>query len=141
MNRRPPATAGDASWRASSLLRETMAGVRPAEITMGPRRERYLLDSERLLGPALMAPAVIYLILVVGYPLVLAFLRSFLARDEFAINFYNRKGLLAVGRGVANGWSCDFRPIYGKLDGGGATTPQEIRAACWAPQPAPSAPH
>ncbi len=50
---------------------------RPAEITMGPRRERYLLDSERLLGPALMAPAVVYLILVVGYPLVLAFLYAF----------------------------------------------------------------
>jgi multiple sugar transport system permease protein len=50
---------------------------RPAEITMGPRRERYLLDSERLLGPALMAPAVIYLILVVAYPLVLAFVYAF----------------------------------------------------------------
>jgi multiple sugar transport system permease protein len=51
---------------------------RPAgEITMGPRRERYLLDSERLLGPALMAPAVVYLILVVAYPLVLAFLYAF----------------------------------------------------------------
>jgi multiple sugar transport system permease protein len=50
---------------------------RPAEITMGPQRERYLLDSERLLGPALMAPAVVYLILVVGYPLVLAFLYAF----------------------------------------------------------------
>ena len=50
---------------------------RPAEITMGPRRERYLLDSERLLGPALMAPAVVYLILVVGYPLVLAFVYAF----------------------------------------------------------------
>lgn len=50
---------------------------RPAEITMGPRRERFLLDRERLLGPALMAPAVIYLILVVGYPLVLAFLYAF----------------------------------------------------------------
>ena len=50
---------------------------RPAEIAMGPRRERYLLDSERLLGPALMAPAVVYLILVVGYPLVLAFLYAF----------------------------------------------------------------
>ena len=46
---------------------------RSAEIAMGPRRERYLLDSERLLGPALMAPAVVYLILVVGNPLVLAF--------------------------------------------------------------------
>ena len=44
---------------------------------MGPRRERYLLDSERLLGPALMAPAVVYLILVVGYPLVLAFVYAF----------------------------------------------------------------
>ena len=50
---------------------------RPAEIAMGPRRERYLLDSERLLGPALMAPAVVYLILVVAYPLVLAFLYAF----------------------------------------------------------------
>ena len=50
---------------------------RPAEITMGPQRERYLLDSERLLGPALMAPAVVYLLLVVGYPLVLAFLYAF----------------------------------------------------------------
>ena len=50
---------------------------RPAEIAMGPRRERYLLDSERLLGPALMAPAVVYLILVVGYPLVLSFVYAF----------------------------------------------------------------
>ena len=50
---------------------------RPAEIAMGPRRDRYLLDSERLLGPALMAPAVVYLILVVGYPLVLAFVYAF----------------------------------------------------------------
>jgi multiple sugar transport system permease protein len=50
---------------------------RPAEIALGPRRERYLLDSERLLGPALMAPAVVYLILVVAYPLVLAFVYAF----------------------------------------------------------------
>ena len=55
----------------------TVAQRSAAEITMGPRRERYLLDSERLLGPALMAPAVVYLILVVGYPLVLAFLYAF----------------------------------------------------------------
>lgn len=34
MNRRPPAIAGDASWRASSLLRARMAGVRPAESTI-----------------------------------------------------------------------------------------------------------
>ena len=51
---------------------------RPAgEIALGPRRERFLLDSDRLLGPALLAPAVVYLILVVGYPLVLAFLYAF----------------------------------------------------------------
>jgi multiple sugar transport system permease protein len=55
----------------------TVAQRRAGEITMGPRRERYLLDRERLLGPALMAPAVVYLILVVGYPLVLAFLYAF----------------------------------------------------------------
>ncbi len=72
--------------------------------------------------------------------LVLAFLRSFLARDEFALNFYNRKGLLAAGRGVANGWSCDFRPLYARLDGGGAATAQDVRASCWAPVPAPNGP-
>ena len=55
----------------------TVAQRSAGEITMGPRRERYLLDSERLLGPALMAPAVVYLIVVVGYPLVLAFLYAF----------------------------------------------------------------
>ena len=55
----------------------TVAQRPAAEITMGPRRERYLLDRERLLGPALLAPAVVYLILVVGYPLVLAFLYAF----------------------------------------------------------------
>jgi len=55
----------------------TVAQRSADEITMGPRRERFLLDRERLLGPALMAPAVIYLILVVGYPLVLAFLYAF----------------------------------------------------------------
>jgi multiple sugar transport system permease protein len=55
----------------------TVAQRSAGEITMGPRRERFLLDRERLLGPALMAPAVIYLILVVGYPLVLAFLYAF----------------------------------------------------------------
>src|SRR5215831_9058958 len=47
------------------------------ELTMGPRRERFLLDRERLLGPALLAPAVVYLILVVAYPLALAFLYAF----------------------------------------------------------------
>jgi len=55
----------------------TVAQRAAGEITMGPRRERYLLDSDRLLGPALLAPAVVYLILVVGYPLVLAFLYAF----------------------------------------------------------------
>jgi multiple sugar transport system permease protein len=46
-------------------------------MTAKPRRARYLLDRERLLGPALTAPAVLYLILVVAYPLVLAFLYAF----------------------------------------------------------------
>jgi len=55
----------------------TIAQRSADEITMGPRRERYLLDSDRLLGPALMAPAVVYLVLVVAYPLVLSFLYAF----------------------------------------------------------------
>jgi multiple sugar transport system permease protein len=55
----------------------TVAQRRAEEITLGPRRARYLLDRERVLGPALMAPAVVYLILVVAYPLVLAFVYAF----------------------------------------------------------------
>jgi len=43
----------------------------------GRWRARYLFDRERLLGPAMMLPAVVYLILVVAYPLVLAFLYAF----------------------------------------------------------------
>jgi multiple sugar transport system permease protein len=51
---------------------------RPAdEIGLGPRRSRYLLDRERLLGPVLIAPAVVYLVLVVAYPLVLSFVYAF----------------------------------------------------------------
>lgn len=48
-----------------------------ARATAVPRRKRYLLDRERLLGPALVLPAVVYLVLVVAYPLVLAFLYAF----------------------------------------------------------------
>ena len=55
----------------------TVAQRPSEELTLGPRRERYLLDRERLLGPALMAPAVVYLVLVVAYPLVLAFVYAF----------------------------------------------------------------
>jgi multiple sugar transport system permease protein len=54
----------------------TVAETPAAELT-APRRSRYLLDRERLLGPALVLPAVVYLILVVAYPLVLAFLYAF----------------------------------------------------------------
>ena len=55
----------------------TVAERSTGEITLGRRRDRYLLDSDRLLGPALMAPAVVYLLLIVAYPLVLAFLYAF----------------------------------------------------------------
>ncbi len=48
-----------------------------ARATAVLRRKRYLLDRERLLGPALVLPAVVYLVLVVAYPLVLAFLYAF----------------------------------------------------------------
>jgi multiple sugar transport system permease protein len=46
-------------------------------IAARPRRKRYLLDRERLLGPTLVTPAVVYLVLVVAYPLVLSFLYAF----------------------------------------------------------------
>ncbi len=56
----------------------TIARDTTPEATAAPRRRaRYLLDRERLLGAAFLAPAVVYLILIVAYPLVLAFLYAF----------------------------------------------------------------
>ena len=43
----------------------------------GPGRFSFLLDSDRVLGPLMLSPAVLYLILVVGYPLVLAIFYAF----------------------------------------------------------------
>jgi len=43
----------------------------------GRRHKRYLLDRNGVLGPVMLMPAVLYLILVVGYPLVLAILYAF----------------------------------------------------------------
>jgi len=40
------------------------------------RRRQYLFDNERVLGAALLAPAVIYIIALVGFPFVLAILFS-----------------------------------------------------------------
>ncbi len=39
-------------------------------------RSRYLLDSERVLGPVMLLPAVIYILALVGFPLVLAVIYS-----------------------------------------------------------------
>jgi multiple sugar transport system permease protein len=50
--------------------------VEAAAPTAG-RTRRYLFDRDRVLGPALLLPAVLYLIAVVGYPLVLAILYAF----------------------------------------------------------------
>lgn len=47
------------------------------ELAVEPKRRRYLLERDRILGPLMLAPAVLYLILVVGYPLVLAFMYAF----------------------------------------------------------------
>ncbi len=41
-----------------------------------PKR-RYLLDRERVLGPVLLLPAVVFLVALVGFPLVLAILYAF----------------------------------------------------------------
>jgi multiple sugar transport system permease protein len=48
-----------------------------AEPAIAVPRRRYLFDREGLLGPALVTPAVVYLLLVVAYPLILAFLYAF----------------------------------------------------------------
>lgn len=42
-----------------------------------PRSERHLLENERVLGPLLLAPAILYIVLLVAFPLVLAVLYSF----------------------------------------------------------------
>lgn len=42
-----------------------------------PREKRYLLENERVLGPMMLAPAVLYIVLLVGLPLVLAILYAF----------------------------------------------------------------
>jgi multiple sugar transport system permease protein len=41
------------------------------------RTRRYLMERDKVLGPVLLLPAVIYLVAVVGYPLVLAILYAF----------------------------------------------------------------
>ncbi len=43
----------------------------------GTRRRRYLMDRKGFLGPLLLLPAVVYLVAVVGYPLVLAIMYAF----------------------------------------------------------------
>jgi multiple sugar transport system permease protein len=43
----------------------------------GERGGRYLLDNERVLGPLLLLPAVVYIVALVGFPLVLAVLYAF----------------------------------------------------------------
>lgn len=39
--------------------------------------KRYFLENERVLGPMMLAPAVLYIVLLVGFPLVLAVLYAF----------------------------------------------------------------
>lgn len=67
--------------------------------------------------------------------LVLAFLRAYVGSDEFAVNLFNRKGLFATGRGLANGRSCDFRPLFAALDAGESVTADQVSGACRAPKP------
>src|SRR5262249_60210150 len=74
---------------------------RPAgEIALGPRRERFLLDSDRLLGPALLAPAVVYLLLVVAYPLGLAFVYAFsdVTTGSQSLHFVGFQAFIAAGQ-------------------------------------------
>ncbi|MEJ7901923.1 MAG: hypothetical protein WKF63_08735, partial [Thermomicrobiales bacterium] len=45
--------------------------------TAGETDKRYLLDNERVLGPLMLFPAVIYIVALVGFPLLLAILYAF----------------------------------------------------------------
>jgi multiple sugar transport system permease protein len=49
----------------------------PPATTVRRRRGRYLLERPRVLGPLFLLPAVLYLLAVVGYPLLLAFFYAF----------------------------------------------------------------
>ena len=42
-----------------------------------PKQKRFLWESERFLGPVMLAPAILYILLLVGIPLVLAVLYAF----------------------------------------------------------------
>jgi multiple sugar transport system permease protein len=53
------------------------AAAADAPATAPRKRPRYLLERKGVLGPLLLAPTVIYLILIVGYPLVLAIMYAF----------------------------------------------------------------
>lgn len=55
----------------------TTAGNAAGTVTAPRRRLRYLFDNQAVLAPAMLAPAIVYLVLVVAYPLVLAFLYAF----------------------------------------------------------------
>lgn len=67
--------------------------------------------------------------------LMLAFLRAYVGSDEFAVNLFNRKGLFATGRGLANGRSCDFRILFAALDAGERVSADQVSGACRAPKP------
>ncbi|MDH3425298.1 MAG: sugar ABC transporter permease, partial [Acidimicrobiia bacterium] len=41
------------------------------------RQKRYLFENERFLAPLLMSPAILYIIALVGFPLVLAIIYAF----------------------------------------------------------------
>lgn len=52
-------------------------GPVPARAIDEPRQERFTFENERVLGPLLLLPAVVYIFALVGFPLVLATLYAF----------------------------------------------------------------
>lgn len=46
-------------------------------MSAAPPRKRYLMENERVLGPVMLAPAILYIVALVGVPLVLAVLYAF----------------------------------------------------------------
>ena len=55
----------------------TVADRAEAAAPAAQHTRRYLFDRDRVLGPTLLLPAVLYLLAIVGYPLVLAILYAF----------------------------------------------------------------
>jgi multiple sugar transport system permease protein len=78
---------------------ETMANSEEGTIRIRNQHLRFFFDNEKVLGLLMIAPAVVYILALVGYPLILAFIYSFsditIGSSHYGfVGFENIKNLL-----------------------------------------------